>query len=113
MTGEKCRGSFGKPTLDDLISLARAAQLSGLSTSDRRLLVSRGDIWGVKLGRNSVITSKAVQEYVARDRRPGPAAQPAGSRSEVIVHGLLHPKYPNYSKAFRTLVQAYLAALVL
>jgi excisionase family DNA binding protein len=61
-----------KPSLDELISLREAAELSGLSASHLRLLVRRGDIWGVKLGHNWVTTSEAVQGYLARDRRPGP-----------------------------------------
>ena len=36
--------NLDKPSLDDLISLREAAQLSGLSASHLRLLVSRGDI---------------------------------------------------------------------
>lgn len=69
-----------QPSLDELISLREAAELSGLSTSQLRLLVSRGDIWGVKLGRNWVTTAKVVEEYMARDRRPGP--KPKRPRNE-------------------------------
>ena len=61
-----------EPSLHDLISLREAADLSGLSASHLRLLVSRGDIWGQKIGRNWVTTAQAVQEYVAQDHRPGP-----------------------------------------
>jgi len=61
-----------QPSLDQLISLREAAKLSGLSASHLRLLVSRGDIWGQKIGRNWVTTAQAVQEYVAQDHRPGP-----------------------------------------
>jgi excisionase family DNA binding protein len=61
-----------KPRLDDLISLREAAELTGLSASHLRLLVRRGDIWGVKLGHNWVTTFEAVQDYLAQDRRPGP-----------------------------------------
>ena len=61
-----------EPSLDELISLREAAELSGLSASHLRLLVRRGDIWGVKLGHNWVTTSEAVQDYLAQDRRPGP-----------------------------------------
>jgi hypothetical protein len=61
-----------EPSLDELISLRKAAELSGLSASHLRLLVSRGDIWGQKIGRNWITTLEAVQNYLARDRRPGP-----------------------------------------
>ena len=60
------------PSLDELIPLREAAELSGLSASHLRLLVSRGDIWGVKLGQNWFTTAQTVKEYLARDRRPGP-----------------------------------------
>ena len=61
-----------QPSLDELISLREAAELSGLSSGHLRLLVSRGELWGVKLGRNWVTTAKAVEQYVAQGRRPGP-----------------------------------------
>jgi hypothetical protein len=61
-----------QPRLDELIPLARAAKTSGLSPSHLRLLVNQGEIWGQKIGRNWVTTEKAVREYLARDRRPGP-----------------------------------------
>ncbi len=67
--------SFDQPSLDELVSLREAAKLSGLSVSHLRLLVSRGVIWGAKLGRNWVTTAQAVEEYLARDRRPGPKSK--------------------------------------
>ena len=63
---------FDRPSLDDLIPLREAAKLSGLSSGHLRLMVRQGDIWGIKLGRNWVTTAQAVEEYLARDRRPGP-----------------------------------------
>ena len=60
------------PSLDELISLQEAVELSGLSASYLRLLVSGGDIWGMKLGRNWVTTAQAVEEFLSRDRRRGP-----------------------------------------
>jgi hypothetical protein len=61
-----------QPSLDELISLQEAARISGLSASHLRLLVRRGDIWGAKLGYNWMTTAQAVEEYMARNRRPGP-----------------------------------------
>ena len=61
-----------QPSLDELISLREAAELSGLSAGHLRLLASRGEMWAVKLGRNWVTTVKAVEEYLASERRPGP-----------------------------------------
>ena len=65
------------PNLDELISLREASEISGLSASHLRLLVSRGTIWGVKLGRNWVTTAQAVQAYMEQDRRPGPKPEPS------------------------------------
>ena len=59
-------------TAQQLISLAEAAELSGLSAGHLRLLVGRGTVWGTKIGRNWVTTEKAVREYLEKDRRPGP-----------------------------------------
>ena len=64
--------SSDQPSLAELITLREAAELSGLSAGHLRLLVSRGEIWGVKLGRNWVTTAQAVREYLAQGRRPGP-----------------------------------------
>jgi excisionase family DNA binding protein len=61
-----------QPGLDELITLREAAELSKLSVSHLRLLVRRGDIWGTKLGHNWLTTVRAVEEYLAQDRRPGP-----------------------------------------
>jgi len=72
MTSQKNSDGFDQPSLDELISLSEAAELSGLSASHLRLLASRGDMWGIKLGQNWFTTAQAVQQYLARDRRPGP-----------------------------------------
>jgi hypothetical protein len=61
-----------KPDLDDIISLREASDLSGLSPSHLRLLVSDGEIWGKKLGRNWFTTAQAVNDYLKLVRKPGP-----------------------------------------
>ncbi len=61
MTNETQDGDVNPPSLDELISLREVAELSGLSPKHLRLLVGRGEIWGVKLGRNWITTAKAVQ----------------------------------------------------
>jgi hypothetical protein len=72
MPGRDTGNEAGEPKLGELISLADAAELSGLSPRHLRLLVERGEMWGKKIGRNWVTTAQAVREYLARDRRPGP-----------------------------------------
>ncbi len=72
MTDSTDESSNEQPKLDELISLSEAAKLSGLSHSHLRLLARNGEIWVKWLGRGWFTTKKAVQEYLARDRRPGP-----------------------------------------
>lgn len=57
---------------EQLITLADAAELSGLSRSHLRLLVRQGKVWGTKLGRDWLTTEAAVQRYLSTERRPGP-----------------------------------------
>ncbi len=61
-----------QPSLDDLITLKDAAELSGLSYSHLRLLARQGEIGAKKLGNTWLTTAQAVNDYLARDRRPGP-----------------------------------------
>jgi hypothetical protein len=65
------------PALDELISLKEAAEISGLSPRHVRLLVSRGILWGKKMGRDWFTTSRAIREYMAVDRHPGPKTKKA------------------------------------
>lgn len=60
------------PSLDELISLSDASLLSGLTASQLRLLVSRGIMWGRKLGRNWFTTEQAVRDYINLGKKPGP-----------------------------------------
>ena len=60
------------PGIDDLILLSEAAKLSDLSPNHLRLLVRRGDIWGMKLGRDWFTTEYAVMKYVSQEHRTGP-----------------------------------------
>ncbi len=61
-----------QPPWNELVTLHEAAMLSGLSQNHLRHLVSEGEIWGKKLGRDWFTTEHAVKKYLARDRRPGP-----------------------------------------
>jgi len=61
-----------QPGIDDLITLQEAAQISGFTTRHLRKLAINGDIWAKKLGRNWLTTVQAVEEYLARERKPGP-----------------------------------------
>ena len=61
-----------QPSLDDLITLKEAASLCELSHDHLRRLAGQGILWAKKIGRDWVTTEKAVLEYLAKDRRPGP-----------------------------------------
>ena len=63
---------LGSSGLDELISLREASGLSGLSPDHLRRLAGRGDLWAKKIGRDWLTTIRAVEEYLARDRHPGP-----------------------------------------
>lgn len=62
----------GSPSLDDLIPLSKAAEISGLTQPHIALMIRRGRLWGTKIGRNWVTTEKAIEAYLSRDRKPGP-----------------------------------------
>jgi hypothetical protein len=49
---------------EELISLAEAAAEFGVSAGHLRLLVSRGDVKGKKIGRNWTTTRRAVAAYM-------------------------------------------------
>ena len=62
----------GDDAAKKLVSLAEAAEISGLSQGHLRLLAKQEKIWAAKIGRNWVTTREAVQEYLATNPRPGP-----------------------------------------
>ena len=72
MPDEAREDSEFQPRWNELITLQEAAKLSGLSYSHVRYLARQNEVWAKKLGRDWFTTEKAVQEYLARDRRPGP-----------------------------------------
>jgi excisionase family DNA binding protein len=55
-----------------LISVTRASEISGLTTSYIRRLLREGRIEGVKIGRNWLTTEETIREYLKQERRPGP-----------------------------------------
>jgi len=61
-----------QPSLNELISLSKAAEISGLTQPHLALLVRKGKLWGQKIGRNWVTTENAVQQYLSQNRKPGP-----------------------------------------
>ena len=71
MPGRQSGEGSGSLKIDDLISLQRAAELSGLTSGHIRLLIRTGDLWGTKIGRNWVTTVQAVREYQTRARPRG------------------------------------------
>jgi hypothetical protein len=65
-----------QPSLYELIPLSEAAKISGFSQEHLALLIRQGKLWGKKMGSPIWFTTeKAVKEYLARDRKPGPKPQ--------------------------------------
>lgn len=64
------------PRLDELIPLNKAAKISGFTQEHLAYLIREGKLWGAKMGSPIWFTTeKAVKEYLARDRKPGPKPQ--------------------------------------
>lgn len=72
---DKFDTSSGEEAAKRLISLAEAAELSGLSQGHLRLLAKQKKIWAIKIGRDWLTTEEVIQAYLATDRRPGPKPQ--------------------------------------
>ena len=64
-----------KPDLDDLITLNEATKLSGFTTRHLRHLATTGEIWAKKIGWNWFTTTRAVQDYLSLNKKPGPKPQ--------------------------------------
>ena len=62
----------GERDTTELISLAQAAKISGLSHGHLRLLAKQGKFWAIKIGRDWLTTEESLQAYLATDRRTGP-----------------------------------------
>ena len=62
-----------QPRLDELIPLRKAAEISGFTQEHLAYLIREEKLWGTKMGSPIWFTTeKAVREYLARDRKPGP-----------------------------------------
>jgi excisionase family DNA binding protein len=54
-----------------LISLADAADLSGLTHDHLRRIAREGKLQATKIGRDWLTTKEAIKAYLATDRKPG------------------------------------------
>jgi hypothetical protein len=72
MSNDSQEKKITKPNFKKMITVNQAAEISGLTPRHIRLLLSKGTIWGVKMGRDWFTTEGVVREYIAQDRRPGP-----------------------------------------
>lgn len=68
---DKIIGSSGQ-LATDLISLEETSSISGLSHGHLALLIRKGNLWGIKIGRNWVTTKQAIQDYLNTNPKPGP-----------------------------------------
>ena len=67
-------GNFGRdyePSVYELVSLVKAAEVCGLSSDHLGYLAKRGELWAIKPARDWLTTIAAVKEYKARDIKPG------------------------------------------
>lgn len=60
-----------QPALNELISFPEAARLSGFTDRHLRTLASQNELWCIKLGRNWFTTAKAINDYLAKGKKPG------------------------------------------
>jgi hypothetical protein len=65
--------------LSDLIPLSEASQISGLSAGHLRLLVSTGQLWGIKMGRDWFTNRQALSSYIEEGHKPGPKSRKKGT----------------------------------
>ena len=77
MPGSNQGNGAYQPSLDELIPLSEAAKISGLTQDYLRYLIRKKRLWGKKIGWSWVTTTKAVREYLARDRKRGPKPKKA------------------------------------
>ena len=72
MSNEISPQNTDRPNIEDLIDFVDAARLSGFTDRHLRKLAVKKEIWAIKLGHNWFTTAQAVNDYLARKRRPGP-----------------------------------------
>jgi excisionase family DNA binding protein len=72
VSGEKTEREWLDELTAKFISVTEASSRSGLSPAWVRRLVQRGEIEGVKVGRNWLVSEAALRDYLQQDRRPGP-----------------------------------------
>jgi excisionase family DNA binding protein len=72
VTGENDESKSLEDLTSQLISVTEAHNRTNLSVAWIRRLLQRGEIEGVKVGRNWLTTEQAVRDYLEKDRRPGP-----------------------------------------
>jgi hypothetical protein len=75
MAGKLTKHTTYQPGIADLITFDNASKLSGFTTRHLRNLADTKQIWAVKLGRNWFTTTKAVNDYLATERKPGPKSK--------------------------------------
>ena len=76
MSGSTQGNGEYQPGLDELIPLSKAAEISGFTQEHLAYLIRKGMLWGNKMGSPVWFTTeKAVREYLARDRKPGPKSK--------------------------------------
>lgn len=78
MPGPLFERNDDQPNINDLITFAEAARLSGFTDRHIRKLAYQNELWAVRLGRNWFTTAQAVKAYLAKNRKPGPKPKKGG-----------------------------------
>lgn len=72
MASEREEQEFLRQVEERLISVRQASHISKLTPSYIRRLLRDGEIAGVKIDRDWFTTREVIQDYLDKDRRPGP-----------------------------------------
>ncbi len=64
-----------QPSVDELITLRQASEISGLATSHLRRLLGNQKLWGKKIDSIWVTTVYALKTYLDSNPKPGPKSK--------------------------------------
>jgi excisionase family DNA binding protein len=64
---------------EEYITVAQAAKLTGLSTSQIARLLRQGVISGIKPGHDWLVKPSTVMDYLRQERKPGRKPRQSGS----------------------------------
>ena len=63
---------------EEYITVARAAEIAGLTPRHVRWLLAQGIVQGIKPGHDWLLKQSALMDYLKQERKPGRKKQPQG-----------------------------------